>query len=64
MRDYSIDILRCIGIIAILATHVLPSEVVWQFFDYNVCLIVFLSGISYMMSSAKTSGGGVCLLCN
>lgn len=62
MRDYSIDILRSIGIIAILATHVLPSEVVWQFFDYNVCLIVFLSGVSYMMSSAKPNGGGIFLM--
>ena len=59
MRDYSIDVLRCIGIIAILAAHVRPPEAVWQFFDYNVCLIVFLSGVSYMMSSAKASGGGV-----
>lgn len=57
MRDLSIDVLRGIAIVAIVAAHVLPSEVLWQFFDYNVCLIVFLSGVSYMMSSAKTSGG-------
>lgn len=59
-RDLSIDILRAIALIAIVFVHVYPSEIAWQFADFNVCLIVFLSGVSFSIS---TYGGGYKIFC-
>lgn len=52
-RDISIDILRAIAIIAIVFVHVYPSSIAWQFADFNVCLIVFLSGVSFSLSAYR-----------
>ena len=50
-RDISIDVLRGIALLSIVVTHVLPPAIVWQFFDFNVCLIVFISGVSFSLHS-------------
>ena len=50
-RDISIDILRCIALIGIVVIHCEP-ESLWlrQIRNFDVPLMVFLSGVSYTLS--------------
>lgn len=57
-RDNSIDILRSIALIGMIISHCEPHWIIMQFREYDVSLIVFLSGVSYMLS-AKRYGGEV-----
>ncbi len=52
-RDTSIDILRFIALSGIILVHVGPGRFLSQLRSFDVPLMVFLSGISYYLSSQK-----------
>lgn len=49
-RDSSIDILRAIAFIGLVAAHVKPSDFIFQLRNFDVPMMVFLSGVVYSMS--------------
>lgn len=54
MRDQSLDILRCIALICIIVIHIEPSSLwIRELRNFDVPLMVFLSGISYSLSKAR-----------
>lgn len=56
MRDKSIDVLRAIALIGLVIIHIAPpSLVVKELRSFDVPMMVFLSGVSFMMSSSKDS---------
>lgn len=60
-RDNSIDILRSFALIAIILIHCHPdSNFVCQLTEFNVPMMVFLSGVSYALSSKNESYGSYC----
>lgn len=60
-RDYSIDILRSFALIAIILVHCHPDDIlVKQMTEFNVPMMVFLSGVSYSLSSKNESYGSYC----
>lgn len=52
-RDNSIDILRSIALIGMIISHCEPHWTIMQFREFDVSLIVFLSGVSYMLSAKR-----------
>lgn len=46
-RDYSIDTLRCIGLFCIILAHVAPPNWLFQIRNFDVPLMVFISGYLY-----------------
>lgn len=52
-RDYSIDILRALALAGMIVAHCRPGALVMQLRGFDVPLIVFLSGVSYVISSRK-----------
>lgn len=50
-RDLSIDILRCIGLFLIILAHVSPPGAIFQLRNFDVPLMVFVSGLSFSISS-------------
>lgn len=54
-RDYSIDILRFIALTGIIAVCCVPNTFITQLRNFDVPLMVFLSGVSYNL----TVGGGI-----
>ena len=54
-RDSSIDILRSFALIGMIVAHCNPSPLIMQLRGFDVPLIVFLSGVSYLMSASKGS---------
>ncbi|MDO6407394.1 acyltransferase family protein [Pantoea phytobeneficialis] len=50
-RDLSIDILRCIGLFLIILAHVRPPGVIAQLRNFDVPMMVFVSGLSFALSS-------------
>ncbi len=54
-RDVSIDLLRFIALSGIILVHIGPSPFFSQLRSFDVPLMVFLSGISYCLSSRKGS---------
>lgn len=50
-RDLSIDILRCVGLFMIILAHVRPPGVIAQIRNFDVPLMVFVSGLSFALSS-------------
>lgn len=57
-RDPSIDALRAIAVIGIILVHVGPPSLIEQIRDYDVPMMVFLSGVVYAMTCHPQSGGG------
>lgn len=47
VRDYKIDLLRLVGILLITLAHVNPTEIVFQLRNFDVVLLVILSGSSF-----------------
>ena len=62
-RDKSIDILRAIALIGMIISHCKPHPFVQQLREFDVPLIVFLSGVSFLMSSKKKSYDGYLSYC-
>lgn len=61
-RDFSIDILRFIALSSIVFVHIQPSLFWVQIRNFDVPLMVFLSGISYKLSGGnKLKYGSYCL---
>ncbi|MFE8117177.1 acyltransferase family protein [Brenneria goodwinii] len=54
-RDFSIDFLRCVGLLLIILAHVAPPGVIFQLRNFDVPLMVFVSGLSYAISSKDKS---------
>ncbi len=52
-RDISIDLLRFIALSCIILAHVGPTPLLFQLRNFDVPLMVFLSGISYCVSSKR-----------
>ena len=50
-RDIGLDGLRIIGLLAIILAHVNPPDVLFQIRNFDVPLMVFISGVVYQMSS-------------
>lgn len=50
-RDRKIDILRFIAIFCIILAHSQPPELIFQLRNFDVTLMVFLSGISFYLSN-------------
>lgn len=55
-RDVSIDILRSIALIGMIISHCEPHWTIMQFREFDVPLIIFLSGVSYRLSANKHGG--------
>ena len=55
-RDCSLDILRAIAIVGIFIAHTTHNNLLLQIRDFDVPLMVFISGIAYNYSSTR---GGV-----
>lgn len=49
-RDFSIDVLRVIGIMLIVLAHVNPPTALFQLRTFDVPLMVFVSGMAYYIS--------------
>lgn len=52
-RDSSIDILRAIAFLGLVAAHVKPSEFIFQLRNFDVPMMVFLSGVVYSLKSKQ-----------
>ena len=50
MRNYKIDFLRFIGLIMIILAHSSPDPIVFQIRNFDVPLMVFISGVSFNLS--------------
>lgn len=50
MRDYKIDTLRFIGLAAIILAHTSPPSFIFQLRNFDVPLMVFISGLSFSIS--------------
>ncbi len=55
-RDQSIDLLRFIALTGIIIVHIHPSGFWTQLRNFDVPLMVFLSGVSYKLSGGNTVG--------
>lgn len=53
-RDRSIDLLRFIALTGIIIVHIHPSAFWFQLRNFDVPLMVFLSGVSYKLSGGST----------
>lgn len=47
MRNYNIDLLRCVGLLMIIVAHLDPSSLLFQLRNFDVPLMVLVSGISF-----------------
>ncbi len=55
VRDLSIDVLRCLGLLCIMLVHILPPRFLAEFRTFDVCLMVFISASLFKpVNSIKT----------
>lgn len=52
-RDKIIDLFRVIGLLAIILAHVSAPAVIFQLRNFDVVLMVLLTGVSYELSTSK-----------
>lgn len=55
-RDLRIDILRVAGLLLIILAHVSPPFLLFQFRTFDVPLMVFVSGLSYLAAGKNNVG--------
>jgi fucose 4-O-acetylase-like acetyltransferase len=55
-RDLKIDILRVTGLLLIMLAHVSPPFLLFQFRTFDVPLMVFVSGLSYLAAGKNNVG--------
>lgn len=60
-RLFYIDALRFLGLVCIVLAHVNPNELVFQARNFDVPLMVFLSGATFYSSSASSNYFAYCL---
>lgn len=58
MRDERIDLLRFIGLSMIILAHVKIPDIVFQIRNFDVPLMVLISGMSFMLTYKKSSSYG------
>ena len=46
-RDFTIDMLRFVGVSLILLAHIVPPDGLFQLRSFDVPLMIFVSGLSY-----------------
>ncbi len=56
VRCLSVDLLRAIGLLCIILAHVSPPSVIFQLRNFDVVLMVFLSGVSFSLSWGGKDG--------
>lgn len=61
-RDVSIDILRAVALLCIIVAHCQPHKLTIELRSFDVPLMVFLSGVSFSMSSANRKQGYIMYL--
>ena len=49
-REFSIDVLRFIGMVFIIVCHVGPPSVVFNYRNFDVTMLVFASGLSFAVA--------------
>ncbi len=54
MRDDGIDILRAIGLLMIILAHVSPPDIVFQMRNFDVPLMVLVSGMAFGLSYKRS----------
>ncbi len=54
MRDTRIDFLRFVGLIMIIFAHVNPPAVLFQLRNFDVPLMVLISGVSFVSVTTTT----------
>lgn len=54
-RDTSIDILRAIALLGLIAAHVEPSDFIFQLRNFDVPMMVVLSGVAFSMTVSNTN---------
>ena len=52
-RDKTIDLFRVIWLLAIILAHVSAPAVIFQLRNFDVVLMVLLTGVSYELSTSK-----------
>lgn len=57
-RDTKLDILRGIGVLCIILAHVDPPGLIFQLRNFDVPLLVLVSGASYFLSNARNEKYG------
>lgn len=55
-RDVSIDFLRFVALTCIVIAHINPSPLIFQLRNFDVPLMVFLSGVSFRISGGNNDG--------
>lgn len=55
-RNVSIDIMRFVGILLIILAHVKPPHLLFEIRDFDVPMMVFISGASYFLSKKRAQG--------
>jgi fucose 4-O-acetylase-like acetyltransferase len=55
VRDNKVDILRFLGLAMIILAHVNPPEIIFQLRNFDVPLMVMISGISFSLSYKQES---------
>ena len=55
MRDNRVDILRFLGLAMIVLAHVNPPEIIFQIRNFDVPLMVMVSGVSFSLSYKQES---------
>lgn len=53
LRNNTIDILRTIGLLLVMASHCCTTQIFFQFREFDVVLLMFVSGASFMISSKE-----------
>lgn len=49
-RDYNIDFLRTLGLLCVILAHVSAPEIIMRLRGFDVVLLVFVSGLSFLAS--------------
>lgn len=54
-RDLEIDFLRCVGMLMIILAHISPPTIIFQLRNFDVPLMVLLSGLSFGLTYRPTT---------
>ncbi len=57
MRNYKIDLLRFVGLFMIILAHISPPSLLFQLRNFDVVLMVFISGASFKISYKRNKNG-------
>lgn len=52
-RNYTIDVLRCIGTISVIFAHVNLPDILFQLRAFDVVLLVFISGMTFSINNKR-----------